>query len=198
MAKGAKKKKKDAAPVAVPKMDEQAYAEVRERFLDRWSLLMVQWGFPKAMGTIHGHLLSQKEALAMDEVQDATGLSQGTVHTVLRRLLSMGLVHEEHRHGVRKVRYLVERDAWQVALAVLRERRAKELEPLLELQALLAELPDVPGLPALREGDDAAVFAATIGPFIRMAKQVDGFLSEFTVQDEKGWKRLLKRWISRA
>ena len=197
MAKGNKKKKK-GEPVAVEPMDEQAYEVVREQFVERWSQLMVQWGFPKALGTIHAHLLTRAEAAAMREVQVATGLSQGTAHTMLRRLLALGLVHEEHRHGVREVRFLVERDVWQVALAVLRERRAKELQPLLELQALLDELPAVVGMQEVRDGGDAAVFAATLGPFMRMAMQVDGFLTEFTVQDEKGWKRLLKRWISRA
>ena len=197
MAKGKKKKKKEE-PVAIERMDEQAYETVRDQFIARWSQLMVQWGFPKALGTVHAHLLTRAEAASMREVQAAAGVSQGTAHTMLRRLLALGLAHEEHRHGVREVRYLVERDVWQVALAVLRERRAKELEPLLELQAALDELPSVSGTQVVRDGDDAAVFAATLGPFLRMAKQVDGFLTEFTVQDEKGWKRVLKRWISRA
>ena len=197
MAKG-KKKKKKAEPVAVERMDEQAYEAVREQFIARWSQLTVQWGFPKALGTVHAHLLTRAEAASMKEVQAAIGVSQGTAHTMLRRLRDLGLAHEEHRHGVREVRYLAERDVWQVALAVLRERRAKELEPLLELEAMLEGLPAVEGAQAVRDGDDAAVFAATLGPFLRMAKQVDRFLSEFTVQDEKGWKRVLKRWISRA
>lgn len=194
MAKG-KKKNKKAEVVAVQQMDEKAYEAARSQFIERWSQLMVQWGFPKALGTVHACLLTQEKAASMKEVREATGVSQGTAYTMLRRLRDLGLAREDQGNEEREVRYAVERDAWQVALAVLRERRAKELEPLLELQALLDELPAASGPQA--EGD-AAVFAATLGPFLRMAKQVDGFLTEFTVQDEKGWKRLLKRWISRA
>ena len=139
----------------------------------------------------------------MAALRDAAGVSQGTAHTMLKRLVGLGLVHEENRHGVRLIRFMAERDVWQVAVSVMRERRSRELEPLLAMRSLLAQLPAADGPPVVRpvEGesaDDAEVFAATLEPFLRMADQVDGLLGEFSQQDEKWWKRLLKRWIIRA
>lgn len=204
MAKSSKKSKKskktEAGPVAV---DPAAFESVREAFISSWSELMVAWGFPKAMGTVHAHLLTRAEPQSMAALRDAAGVSQGTAHTMLKRLVGLGLVHEEHRHGVRLIRFMAERDVWQVAVSVMRERRSRELEPLLAMRSLLSQLPAADGPPVVRpvEGefaDDAEVFAATLEPFLRMADQVDGLLGEFSQQDEKWWKRLLKRWIIRA
>ena len=201
--KKGKKKNKDQAVVSSA-MAEADYAPIAKEFVEQWAALMTNWGFPKALGTVHGWLLSQAATTTMQEVRDANGLSQGTAYTMLKRLVDMGLVHEEHRTGTRQVRYLAERDVWQVALAVLRVRRAKELEPLLALRGLLERLPAVDGPPVVRIEEDAplpdsaAVLSATLQPFLKWAEQVDGLMAAFEVQDEKWWSRLVKKWKNGA
>lgn len=201
--KGKKKKDKQAVPVAeAPRMSEVEFAPVREVFITEWAGLMVGWGFPKAMGTVHGCLLARADALTMREVKDLTGLSQGTAYTMLKRLVDMRLAHEEHRHGTRQVRYLAERDAWQVASSALKARRERELNPLLAMRGLLEQLPPVDGPPTVRDEeaapDSAAVLSATLQPFVHWAEQVDGLFSAFEVEDEKWWSRLVKRWKTRT
>ena len=183
-------------------MDPAAYEPIRQAFIEQWSQLMVSWGFPKALGTVHAHLLAQSEPVSMAELRNDSGLSQGTTYSMLKRLADLGLLHEEHRLGIRTVRYLPDRDVWQVALAVLKVRREKELKALLELNELLGALPAVEAPPMASSGndsvDDAVALSGTLRPFLDMAKQVDSLLEAFTVQDEKWWKRMVKRWISRA
>ena len=204
MAKKKKGKKKDKmanrAP-EIPRMTEEEFAPLREGFVQEWSKLMVGWGFPKALGTVHATLLAQAEPASMSEVIEATGLSQGTAHTMLKRLVAMRLAHEEHRHGSRLVRYIVERDAWQVALASLKARRERELEPLLAMREWVERLPDVDGQPVMNEDgvvDSAAVLGATMRPVLRWAEQVDELFKAFEVEDERWWMRLVKRWKTRS
>lgn len=196
-----KGKKKNKEKVAIPvSMPIEEYAPIAEAFVEQWATLMSNWGFPKALGTVHGWLLSQAETTTMQEVRDANGLSQGTAYTMLKRLVNMGLVHEEHRTGTRQIRYLAERDVWQVVLAVLRARRVKELEPLLAMRGMLERLPAVEGPPVLRVKEDgtspdpAALLSATLQPFLKWAEQVDGLMATFEVQDEKWWGRFVKKW----
>lgn len=204
MAKKKKGKKKDKhakrAP-EMPRMTEEEFAPLREGFVLEWSKLMVGWGFPKAMGTVHATLLAQASPASMSEIIEATGLSQGTAHTMLKRLVAMRLAHEEHRHGSRLVRYIAERDVWQVALAAMKARRERELEPLLAMRGWIERLPDTAVEPMLNEeegADSAAVLGATLRPVLRWAEQVDELFQVFEVEDERWWMRLVKRWKTRT
>ncbi len=199
--KGKKKEKKAGQAPEIPRMAEEEFAPIREGFVQEWSKLMVGWGFPKALGTVHATLLAQAEPASMSEVIEATGLSQGTAHTMLKRLVAMRLAHEEHRHGSRLVRYIAERDVWQVALAALKARRERELEPLLAMREWVERLPDVDGQPVMNEDgvvDSAAVLGATMRPVLRWAEQVDELFKAFEVEDERWWMRLVKRWKTRS
>lgn len=182
-------------------MSEEEFAPLREGFVQEWSKLMVGWGFPKALGTVHATLLSQAEPASMAGVIEATGLSQGTAHNMLKRLVAMRLAHEEHRHGSRLVRYIAERDVWQVALAALKARRERELEPLLAMRELIEQLPKAEDQAVLNQegaADSAAMLGATMRPVLRWAEQVDGLFQTFEVEDERWWMRLVKRWKTRT
>jgi DNA-binding transcriptional regulator GbsR (MarR family) len=198
--KGKKKEKKASRAPEIQRMTEEDFAPIREEFVVRWSQLMVGWGFPKALGTVHATLLAHGANLSMAEVRVATGLSQGTAHTMLKRLVTMQLAKVDQDEESRKVNYEVERDAWQVALAVMKVRRERELEPLLAMGGLLEQLPHTEGLldQGKATGDSPEMLGATLRPVLRWAEQVDELFQGLEAEDERWWMRLAKRWKTRT
>lgn len=198
--KGKKKERKANRAPEVPRMTEEDFAPIREEFVGRWSQLMVGWGFPKALGTVHATLLAHGTKLSMGEVREATGLSQGTAYTMLKRLVTMQLAHETQDGDLRTVNYCVERDVWKVALAVMKVRRERELEPLLAMRGLLDQLPHTEGLldPDEPAGDSPEILGATLRPVLRWAEQVEELFQGFEAEDERWWMRLAKRWKTRT
>jgi DNA-binding transcriptional regulator GbsR (MarR family) len=50
----------------------------------------------------------------------------------LRQLLNWGLIHRVHRRGDRKEYFVAEGDIWQMFEIITRERRRREVEPIVE------------------------------------------------------------------
>ena len=56
----------------------------------------------------------------------------GGLSTNLRELVNWGLIHRVHRRGDRKEYFLAETDVWQMFETITRERKRREIQPILE------------------------------------------------------------------
>ena len=83
--------------------------------------------------------------MTADEIMERLNISRGNVSMNLRALMSWGVVHRQHRKGDRKQYFVAEEDPWRWFKNVVRERRKREVEPIIEaFSDTLALLPHRP------------------------------------------------------
>ena len=136
--------------------------EVQERFINQWGNMVDAWGLNKTMGQIHALLYITGEPLTADEIMERLNISRGNVSMNLRALMSWGVVHRQHRKGDRKQYFVAEEDPWRWFKNVVRERRKREVEPIIEaFSDTIALLPHAPGANGAHApaGEDAASWA---------------------------------------
>src|SRR5689334_16088471 len=124
---------------------------VQDRFINEWGDLVTVWGLNKTMGQIHALLYITGEPLTAEEIMERLNISRGNVSMNLRALLGWGVVHRQHRKGDRKQYFVAEEDPWRWFKNVVRERRKREIEPIIEAFDDTLAL-----LPASRQREQAA------------------------------------------
>jgi DNA-binding transcriptional regulator GbsR (MarR family) len=102
-----------------------------ERFVERAGLLWENDGLPRIAGRIFGLMLISEEALSLDEIADALGVSKASVSTDTRLLERMGFIERVSKPGDRKDYYQQTETSSERAVAA-RIRRMHELEALIE------------------------------------------------------------------
>lgn len=113
------------------------YQEARHKMIQTWGQLSSQWGINKTMGQIHALLMIAPEPMTADDIMQELAVSRGNVSMNLRSLVEWGVVHKVYIAGSRKEHYASEKDVWQVALQIARERKRRELDPVIQsLQSL--------------------------------------------------------------
>jgi DNA-binding transcriptional regulator GbsR (MarR family) len=106
--------------------------EAKNRFIHTWGTLSTQWGINRTMSQIHALLLLSDKALNADEIMEDLQISRGNVNMNLRDLISWGLIFKQLIPGERKEYFVAEKDIWKVTRQISRERRRRELNPLLD------------------------------------------------------------------
>ncbi len=107
------------------------YNEAKDKFIQTWGTLGSSWGISRTMAQVHALLLISHDALTTEDVMDELTISRGNANMNLRDLMDWGLVHKEHKAGERKEYFNAEKDIWKVAKQIIKERRKREIEPVL-------------------------------------------------------------------
>lgn len=129
-------------------------AHARERFVQAWGQMAGAWGVSRTMAEAHALLYIVGEPLNTDEVMERLQISRGNASMSLRALCDWGLVSRVHKRGDRKEYFVAEQDVWTMLRTIIRERKKRELDPLL---ANLHEIRDLTSTG--HAGADAAVKA---------------------------------------
>src|SRR5690606_35392841 len=144
------------------------YDEARSQFIQTWSQLSQHWGISKPMARIHAVLILSPTPMTADDLMRELDISRGNVSTSLRLLMEWGIVHKAYIPGERKDHFTAEKDIWKMALSIARERKRRELDPVITtLQQLQVTEPD-PGL--LREVEE---FNTISSQLLDVAMQID-------------------------
>lgn len=113
------------------------YQLAKDKFISNWGEFGLNWGVNRILAQIHGLLLISCEAKCADEIMAELNISRGSTNTNLRILCDWKLVHIESVTDTRKEYFAAEKDMWKVFCQIVKHRRKKELDPLLEaLEAL--------------------------------------------------------------
>jgi DNA-binding transcriptional regulator GbsR (MarR family) len=105
--------------------------EAKRQFIAAWGSFGSNWGVNRTMAQIHALLLVSSRPLSADEVMQDLNISRGNANMNLRELINWGLVERSLISGQRKEYFLAEKDIWKVAKTIARERKKRELEPML-------------------------------------------------------------------
>jgi len=173
-------------------VNQVVWSAKQQEFVQKWRELGVAWGIPPAMAAIHGLLMTQEHPMVTDEVMSFLSLSRGSAHTQLQALVEWGLVYPIKTLGSRQVRYVAERDSWQMMSCIARQRKKRELDPLLELDAWKRSWA------SKTDGVEASVVLdKTLDGVLAQASAVDGVLGRLLAEDERWWEQWLLRGLRR-
>ena len=154
--------------------------EAKKRFIEAWGKLGSEWGINRTMAQVHALLIISPDALTTEEIMETLSISRGNANMTLRDLIGWGLVDKQHKAGERKEYFFAEKDAWNIARQVAKERRKRELDPVIKI---LDELSKVEG-----DSKDPAfkTFNKSVTDINKLAKNVDKTL-ETMLKAEENW-----------
>ncbi|MCG8576177.1 MAG: HTH domain-containing protein [Flavobacteriales bacterium] len=150
--------------------------EGKQKFIQSWGTLGTAWGINRTMAQIHALLLVSTEPLSTEEIMETLQVSRGNVNMNIRALMDWGIVSKTHKIGERKEFFLADKDVWAVARQITRERRKKEIEPMLKV---LDELKSVEV-----NDEESKAFRKTVEDIDDFAGKVDGIFDKFIKSDE--------------
>jgi DNA-binding transcriptional regulator GbsR (MarR family) len=154
--------------------------EAKEQFIQAWGTLGSKWGINRTMAQIHALMMISPDPLSAEEIMEELNISRGNVNMNVRDLMDWGLVEKIHKSGERKEYFWAEKDIWKITKQVAKERRKRELEPVLKVLELLSKV----------EGDkkdeNVKAFTEAISGMKRMAQNADKALDTM-IKAEENW-----------
>ncbi|MGI9014126.1 MAG: GbsR/MarR family transcriptional regulator [Phycisphaerales bacterium] len=106
--------------------------DARLLFIEVWGQMGSKWGIPRSMAEVHALLFIEGRPMNTDDVMERLGISRGNASTTLRALIDWGIVRKTHHPGDRKEYFLAEQDVWRMFRTIVRERKKREIDPLLD------------------------------------------------------------------
>ncbi len=114
-----------------PARASKALREGQNRFVSIWGEMGSSWGIPRTMAEVHALLYIVGEPLNTDQIMERLAISRGSASMSLKSLHDWGLVSRAHKRGDRKEYFRAEQDVWQVFRIITRERKRREIDPVL-------------------------------------------------------------------
>jgi|SRR5690606_11960540 len=151
----------------------------KEELIQAWGNLGHSWGINKTMAQIHALLMVSPKPLSTEEIMNDLSISRGNANMNLRALLDWGICSRVSVPGERKEYFKSEKDIWELARQVARERRKRELEPIIKV---LREVSDVPA----DGSDEAKEFRKVVKELRNFAEKSDNLLETF-IRAEESW-----------
>jgi len=154
--------------------------EAKQQFISSWGAFGTHWGINRTMAQIHALLLVSAEPLTQDDIMEELNISRGNTNMNIRELINWGLVERIILTGERKEFFTAEKDIWKVVKQIVKERKKRELEPMLRLLDQLEEV----------EGDkrdkQVKAFVEMVSGIKKLGKQADKTL-DIMVRADENW-----------
>ncbi len=155
-------------------------SEARQQFISSWGAFGTQWGINRTMAQIHALLLVSCDPITQDDMMEQLNISRGNVNMNIRELISWNLVERVIVSGERKEYFTAEKDIWKVATQIIKERKKRELDPMMKL---LGQLQHIDGDKKNRETKQ---FTEMIGSIRKLGNQADKVL-DVVIKAEENW-----------
>ncbi len=150
--------------------------QATEQFIQTWARLGAEWGINRTMAQVHALLLATEQPLSTDEVMERLSISRGNANMNLRELVNWNLLYRETRPGDRKEYFRAEKDVWEMAKRIARERKKREIEPMLRELALIEKVDET--------SPEAKRFMKTIRDIRSFAGKIDRSVEAVIKADE--------------
>ncbi len=154
--------------------------EAKQQFIGSWGAFGTNWGINRTMAQIHALLLISPDPLTQDDMMEELNISRGNVNMNIRELISWGLADRVILTGERKEYFSAEKDIWKVVRLIVKERKKRELEPMLKL---LDQLEEVEGD---RRDKSIKSFVDTVSGIKKLGNQADKTLDTM-IKAEESW-----------
>ena len=154
--------------------------EAKQQFISSWGAFGTHWGINRTMAQIHALLLISPDPLTQDDIMEDLNISRGNTNMNIRELINWGLVERVILAGERKEYFTAEKDIWKVVKQIVKERKKRELEPMMQL---LDKLEDVEGD---KKDKKVKTFVDTVSSIKRLGLQADKTL-DVMIKAEENW-----------
>ena len=154
--------------------------EARQQFISSWGAFGTHWGINRTMAQIHALLITSPDPLTQDDIMEELNISRGNTNMNIRELINWGLVERVLLPGERKEYFSAEKDIWKVVKQIVKERKKRELEPMLQL---LNKLEDVEGD---KRDKNVKTFVDTVSGIKKLGIQADKTL-DVMIKAEESW-----------
>lgn len=154
--------------------------QAKHQFVQAWGAFGSHWGVNKTMAQIHALMIISEESLSTEEIMEALAISRGNVNMNVRELIDMGLVFKVFKQGERRDYFIGEKDVWKIAKQVAKLRKARELDPVLNLLQEIRQM-DLPP-----KNEEVKRFLKLVDDFYKLAVNIDR-LVEGIIKAEESW-----------
>ena len=142
------------------------------KFIRTWGEMASCWGINKTMARVHALLIASDAALSTDEIMEELAISRGNANMNLRALVDWGLVKRVSVGSERKEYFGAEKDAWNMCCRIARERKKREVEPVIgALQECISESTD-------------PRFTKKMGELLELVRTLDFVLGKLAQQEK--------------
>jgi DNA-binding transcriptional regulator GbsR (MarR family) len=147
------------------------HQQALDQFVLYWGEMASSWGINKTMAQIHALLYAEQEPMDTDSIMAELSISRGNANMNLRKLLEWGLIHKVIREGERREYFTAEKDVWNMAARIIRERQRMEITPIKEnLKECLNMFDDKSA-----NAESEAAFKERIQNFVSFLELFEGF-----------------------
>jgi DNA-binding transcriptional regulator GbsR (MarR family) len=154
-------------------------ADGKQQFISNWGAFATHWGINKTMAQVHALLLISAEALSAEEIMEQLQISRGNVNMNVRELIDWSLVERVTIVGERREFFVAEKDIWKVVTQIIKERKKRELEPMMRLMKQLQEVPN-------DKSPEYKAYKNTIDGIIKYGEQADKTFEKL-IRAEESW-----------
>jgi len=154
--------------------------EAKQQFIGSWGAFGTHWGINRTMAQIHALLLISPDPMTQDDIMEELDISRGNTNMNIRELINWRLVERVLLPGERKEYFSAEKDIWKVVKQIVKERKKRELEPMLQL---LDKLEEVDGD---KKDKKIKTFVDTVSSIKKLGRQADKTL-DVMVKAEESW-----------
>lgn len=154
-------------------------SEAKEKYIQTWGTFATNWGINRTMAQVHALLLSSEKPLSTDEVMEELEVSRGNANMNLRALMDWGIVKKEFVKGDRKEYFTAEKDVWFLFKQITKERRKREIEPVISFLEELKNIED-------RDSEEAKEFIKLMDEFSSVTGKINNIM-DLAIKSDDHW-----------
>jgi DNA-binding transcriptional regulator GbsR (MarR family) len=106
---------------------------VAKRFVLHWGEMGSTWGVNRTVAQIHALLFIAGRPMNADEITETLDVARSNVSMSLRELSNWNLIRTAPLIGDRRDHFETTTDVWELFRTVVRERKAREFDPTIEV-----------------------------------------------------------------
>jgi DNA-binding transcriptional regulator GbsR (MarR family) len=167
------------------------FAQARNRFIEAWGELGHKWGVGRRMVEIHALLLITPYPCSVSYIAKQLSIPENEAATELDKLLHWTVVSQEEINEDGLNYFKAEKDIWTLAQIIARERRERELLPIL---VMLQEVKDV-NITEEKELAHMEEFKKITSDLESFSMKADKFLKKFGNANGNWFFKQVLSWI---
>ncbi|WP_312390747.1 transcriptional regulator [Chryseobacterium sp. MYb264] len=154
-------------------------SEAKEKYIQTWGTFATNWGINRTMAQVHALLLASDKPLSTDEVMEGLEISRGNANMNLRALIDWGIVRKEFVKGDRKEYFVAEKDVWYLFKQITKERRKREIEPVISFLEELKNIED-------KDSEGAKEFIKLMEDFSSVTGKINNIM-DLAIKSDDHW-----------
>ncbi|AZA57028.1 transcriptional regulator [Chryseobacterium shandongense] len=154
-------------------------SEAKEKYIQTWGTFATNWGINRTMAQVHALLLATGKPLSTDEVMEQLEISRGNANMNLRALMDWGIVRKEFIKGDRKEYFVAEKDVWFLFKQITKERRKREIEPVISFLEELKSIED-------KDSEGAKEFIKLMDDFSSVTGKINNIM-DLAIKSDDHW-----------